>query len=123
MFYPIGGCQTQALIKIADVTLRNIKSHGNWLLPGVIRCNETEPCTGFVFDNVQSSGWWSVLGINYISENIIGTVINSKPDPGFGNESLTQNSTFIDWRMQVKEKLVQAVREYLVKIYSRGDKN
>jgi hypothetical protein len=39
-------------ITVRNITLRNIKSTGGLLPPGIIRCNETNPCTGFVFDNV-----------------------------------------------------------------------
>ena len=44
------------------------------------------PCTGFVFDNVKHHSWWSVLGWNYFTENVYGTVTNSKPEPDFGQK-------------------------------------
>ena len=83
LLYPLGDCPTQPLIKMADITLRNITQTGNYLPPGIIRCNETEPCTGFVFDNVKSTGWWSWFGLGYITQNVIGTVTDSKPEPDF----------------------------------------
>ena len=83
MLYPLGSCPTQPLIKVADITLRNITQTGNYLPPGIIRCNVTEPCTGFVFDNVQYKGWWNLFGYGYITQNVIGTVTDSKPEPAF----------------------------------------
>jgi len=53
------------------------------LPPGIVRCHKTNPCTGFTFDNVQASGWWSKLGLNYITENVYGEVSDSKPAPRF----------------------------------------
>ena len=51
---------------------------------GIIRCNETNPCTGFVLDNVKVHGWWRLLHKGYITENVEGTVKDSKPIPEFG---------------------------------------
>ena len=94
MFYPLGGCETQPLISMTNVTLSNIRQYGTILpWPGIVRCNETAPCTGFVFDNVHSTGFWSFFGFNYITENIIGTVTNSKPAPVFNEaDAFSQNS-------------------------------
>ena len=84
MLYPLlTDCETQPLVPITNLTLRNISSTSGWLPPGIIRCNETNPCTGFVFDNVNVSGWFSDYGMGYITENVYGTSINSFPDPGF----------------------------------------
>ena len=61
MLYPLGGdadCLTQPLITIADIQIRNLTSHGGFLPPGVMRCNVTNPCRGFVFENVHIHGWW-----------------------------------------------------------------
>lgn len=86
MTYPIGGCETQPLITVSNITLNNVKQYGSILPPGIIRCNETNPCTGFNFTNVQATGWWQYLGFGYITENIEGTVTNSSPAPLFNNE-------------------------------------
>jgi len=86
MFYPLGDCETQPLITMHDITLRNIKSHGGILFPGVIRCNETHPCDNFVWDNVEVFGWFDLFGLGYITEQISG-VIEGKtfPKPHFAN--------------------------------------
>lgn len=86
MFYPIGGCETQPLIDMDNVILRNITSTGGFLPPGIIRCNETNPCTGFEFTDVQVDGWWNsgifrLFHIGYISENAYGTQKRSHPSP------------------------------------------
>ena len=57
------------------------------------------PCTNFVFENVNSHGWWHYLGISYFVENVHGTITDSKPVPAFvtpegdgfvGNDNLAQ---------------------------------
>jgi hypothetical protein len=71
MFYPFGDeCETQPLIAMHNITLRDITSHGSLLPPGIIRCNHTNACTGFVWDNVQASGlrgWWDWAGLGFIT--------------------------------------------------------
>lgn len=89
MLYPLAGgdatCATQPLITVKGITLRNLVSHGGILPPGVIRCNETNVCTDFVWDNVHVHGWWRWLGLGYITEFTEGTVSNSHPVPKFTN--------------------------------------
>lgn len=83
MFYPFGGCETQPLITVANITLKNVKQYHNLLPPGVIRCNETHQCGGFEFDEVTADGWWKYLGLGYITENVYGKVERSFPRPAF----------------------------------------
>ena len=63
--------------------MRNVKSENGILPPGIVRCNETNPCQDITFDNVQMDGWFTNFGLGYISENIYGTVTNSYPVPEF----------------------------------------
>jgi hypothetical protein len=94
MIYPLGGgdaeCATQPLITMKDIVLRNITSHGGILPPGIIRNNETNPGTGFVWDNVHIHGWWRILGLGFITEYTSGTVTNSHPVPRFTNLGLVE---------------------------------
>ena len=83
MFYPFGGCETQPLITVANITLRNVQQYHTILPPGIVRGNETHPTTGIVFDNVNASGWWKWLGLGYITESVYGTATNSDPYPKF----------------------------------------
>lgn len=84
MLYPvIKHCETQPRIDMRNITLRNVYSTKGVLPPGIIRCNETNPCTDFTFENVFATGWFTVFGYGYITENVIGTQINSYPSPGF----------------------------------------
>ena len=84
MIYPLDkNCQTQPRIDVRNITLRNIVSKGGLLPPGIIRCNETNPCTGFVFENVNLSGWLIHKDNGFITENVQGVSINSFPDPHF----------------------------------------
>ena len=118
MFYPIGGCQTQPLIHMSNVTLKDIRQHGGILPPGIVRCNSTLPCTGFVFDNVQASGWWSMLGLGYITENIFGTVTNSKPTPAFGTDDVVIGQNFVNSIIaQISEKLGKLAFEHITRVY------
>ena len=121
MFYPLGGCETQPLISMTNVTLSNIRQYGTILpWPGIVRCNETAPCTGFVFDNVHSTGFWSILGFNYITENIIGTVTNSKPAPVFGEVgTLSKNTLENNFSPMITEKLRNIAWEYFTSLYRR----
>lgn len=84
MLYPLNkDCPTDPLITISNITLRDIKSTGGVLPAGILRCNKTNPCTDFTFDNVDvRSEFWDALGYGYITEYVEGTVINNVfPDP------------------------------------------
>lgn len=92
MLYPLDPkCATDPEVSVTRITLRNI-SVKYPLLPyaGVLRCNATNPCSGWVFDNVTVEAIPNVPDKPvYICENIINsTVINSSPLPGcFGGNS------------------------------------
>ena len=84
MLYPvIKQCQTQPLVTLRNITLRNVVSTEGILPPGIIRCNETNPCTDFTFENVYQTGWFTLFNYGYITENVIGTSYLSFPNPGF----------------------------------------
>ncbi|GMI13372.1 hypothetical protein TrLO_g7960 [Triparma laevis f. longispina] len=74
MAYPFGGgdenCPTNPLVPIVNVTLKDVSISGG-VTPGVVRCDEAAPCTGFVFDNVQYTSWASRLE-GWICENAEG---------------------------------------------------
>jgi len=99
MFYPFGGCETQPLITVANITLRNVQQYGNLLPPGVVRCNETHRCHGFVFDNVNADGWFNWFGLGYITEEVYGESINSHPRVKFlggnGDEEEVEEGEFM----------------------------
>ena len=54
-FYPLPGteCITNPLVSINNIVLRNVNIYDGLLSPGIMICNSTNPCTGFVFDNVN----------------------------------------------------------------------
>ena len=84
LLYPLTACETQPLVTISDITLRNVTSYGSILPAGILRCNASNPCKNFVFEDVVlKSPVWDALGYGFISEYIEGTVTNSFPDPGF----------------------------------------
>lgn len=87
MLYPlIKECETQPRITMRNITLRNIESIGG-VFPGIIRCNETNPCTDINFENVHVDGLFSKFKYGFIVENVYGKVVNSYPDPGFNTTS------------------------------------
>jgi hypothetical protein len=97
MLYPIlKQCETQALITVKNITLRNVVSTDGVLPPGIIRCNETNPCRDIYFENVDATGWFTLLNYGYITENALGSQWLSFPSPGFQSELSTKTST-IDW--------------------------
>lgn len=81
MLYPLGECETQPLITVTNITLRNVVSTAGVLSPGIVRCNSTNPCSGINFENVQMEGWFNSAGLGYIVENAYGSVVNSFPVP------------------------------------------
>ena len=98
MLYPLKPCETSGLVSFSNFTLSNINIYNAILPPGVIRCNETSPCTGFEFNNVHAHGWWKLLGLNYIVENVQGTVTDSRPKPAYvapGEEFVSDDDRMI----------------------------
>lgn len=87
MLYPIiKECQTQPRVTVRNITLRNVVSTEGILPPGIIRCNATNPCRDFKFENVYATGWFTLFDYGYITENVIGTQSYSIPSPGFLSE-------------------------------------
>jgi hypothetical protein len=116
MIYPLNEhCDTQPRVTIKDITLRNITSHGSLLPPGIIRCNETNPCNGFVFEDINMRSFlWDTFGFGFISEAVYGTVKNVHPDPKFlkvGEPVLKQTSYFND--SYIKQLLARSVMTIL----------
>ena len=61
-----------------------------------------------------------MLGLNYITEHIVGTVTNSKPKPSFNDSTGFRNSNPLsEWRSMVTDELFKIVRDYLVKFYTK----
>lgn len=85
MLYPLEPCRTNPRVPFKDITLRNVTSTGSLLPPGIIRCNETNPCHGFLFENVQlTSVFWDLIGYGFITENVYGEHRgNTHPVPAF----------------------------------------
>lgn len=74
---------------------------GSILPPGVIRCNETNPCHGFVFENVKMNAWYDKFeSLGFITENVYGQVIDSYPDPGFMEEPSMEEPTLEEPSME-----------------------
>ena len=48
-------CATQPLVPITNLVLRNVTMTGALLSPGVLRCNATNPCSGWLFEDVHIS--------------------------------------------------------------------
>jgi hypothetical protein len=93
MLYPLNrDCDVNPLVTMRNIKVRNVHIQGGIFPPGVIRCNATNPCTGFEFTNVNVTGWFTQQNIGYITENVIGSSINALPDPGF-NSTISEQQT------------------------------
>lgn len=83
-FYPLPGteCITDPLVTIQNITLKNVNIYGGVLSPGIMICNATNPCTNFVFDNVNvyNRSFFPVKQ-GYLCEHISGYVRNSNLIP------------------------------------------
>jgi len=75
MIYPINNdCPTNPRITMENITLRNITSTGGLLPAGILRCNSTNPCKNFTFEDVSIKGaLWDLLNIGWITEYVEGT--------------------------------------------------
>ena len=53
--YPLPGekCPTDPLVTMDSIVLRNVSIYGGVFSPGVLLCNATNPCTNFLFENVN----------------------------------------------------------------------
>jgi hypothetical protein len=80
-FYPLPGqsCPTQPLVPVTNLQLTNVLFKDALLSPGVLRCNASGPCTGWVWDNVQSStlSGWPLDGNNYLCAALPDAVFNN----------------------------------------------
>lgn len=56
-FDPKGTCTTQPRVTLRNITLKNVMVNNSLFFPVVIRCNETNPCKNFLFDNVTTDKW------------------------------------------------------------------
>jgi polygalacturonase len=83
-FFPLPGteCITNPLVTVQNIVLRNVNIYGGVLSPGILICNSTNPCNGFLFDNVNvyNRSLYPV-GEGYYCENINGIAKNSNLIP------------------------------------------
>ena len=60
-FYPIDPvCPTNPLVTILNIRLVNVTFVNSLLMPGVVLCDKSNPCTGMLFDNVTVSGQFDI---------------------------------------------------------------
>lgn len=83
-FYPLPNttCPTQGCVPVTRLTIKNFTANGALLSPGVLRCNETNPCRDFYFEDViiqTDTGF--PFGVNYLCHAIENFTIvgNSSP--------------------------------------------
>jgi hypothetical protein len=67
------------LVPVTNLQLTNVLFKDALLSPGVLRCNASGPCTGWVWDNVQSStlSGWPLDGNNYLCAALPDAVFNN----------------------------------------------
>ena len=63
-----------------------------------------------------SGGWWSWLGLSYITENVYGTITDSKPEPNF--ISPDDKGVVVNDNM---EQLSKTIWKELIGLFSPGD--
>ena len=115
MLYPlIKECNTEARVTMRNITVKNVHMSGGIFPPGVIRCNSTNPCTGFHFENVYVTGWFTPLNIGYITENVVGTSKWVWPDPGFNKTRSEEEVEKIAEEMNSR-KWIDGSHEYYIK--------
>jgi hypothetical protein len=78
--YPlVDTCPTQPLVTIRRIRLENVSFTDSYLLPGVILCDATNPCTDFTFTNVTNSGNF-IVQLDYDCHNVkASTQTNTQP--------------------------------------------
>jgi polygalacturonase len=82
--FPLPGkqCPTDPLVTISDVVLRNVNIYGGVQSPGVLLCNSQNPCTNFLFDNVNVYGRSHFPVVEgFYCENVQGYAQNSNLYP------------------------------------------
>lgn len=87
MTYPLQACETQPLIDVRNITLKDINSTGGPLPAGIIRCNETNPCEDISFENVHMTSWWNDMEWSWITEYANGEATEVVPKPIFNKGS------------------------------------
>jgi hypothetical protein len=72
--YPIlnSSCPTDPQVSVGNITLRGINIYNPVLSPGVIRMNETNPGTNFLFDGVVVHNASTWPADNYLCDSIDG---------------------------------------------------
>ena len=56
-FDPKGTCDTQPLVSITNIKLKDVEIRNSLLFPIIMRCNEKNPCQNVSFENVEARGW------------------------------------------------------------------
>lgn len=83
-FYPLPNttCPTQGCVPVTRLTIKNFTANGALLSPGVIRCNETNPCRDFYFEdvNIQTDTGYP-FGVNYLCHAIDNFTIVGASSP------------------------------------------
>lgn len=83
-FYPLPGteCIANPRVTVENITLRNVNIYNGLLSPGILQCNETNPCRNFLFDNVNVYNWSEFpIQQGYLCKNVIGQAVNSNLVP------------------------------------------
>ena len=86
-------CPTQWRVNITNISLINVTAVNSVLTnPGIMNCNFTNPCTGFIFNNVK---YINITYHNYddlyYCHNVYGNFTNVSPKPICINHNITNN--------------------------------
>ena len=108
-FYPLPGqkCITNPRVTIQNISLRHVNIYDGILSPGIIICNESNPCTNLIFDsvNVYHRSTFPVQE-GFLCENFSGFARNSNSVPNCLKPWPTSQSTDEVFSLEtVKNKL------------------
>ena len=122
MLYPLWKCETQPLISIENITLRDVQTSES-LSPGVVRCSDKNPCKNISWNYVNGHGWWHFIGLNYFTENVNGSVEGSKPIPVFNKTS--DEDANLDAKFDIYVELMKHISKFIEKFFHKDqeDKN
>jgi polygalacturonase len=79
--YPVDEeCPTQALVRVSNIVIEDVRASGGVLMPGVILCNASNPCVNITLRDVVNTGDFRVDG-NYVCVAARGNAVQSLPVP------------------------------------------
>ena len=67
------------LVDLHNITIKDLNATGGLLPAGIVRCNESNPCTDINFQDVNMTAWWDDMEWSFITEYVSGSIVNTTP--------------------------------------------